>query len=437
MIGLWIVYCPVIWAEEGEETTDRDINAEYFEAHDRAVSEGKPLLVYFSNGDDSNEFRQEFDNTTLEDPGIKDLLDEKFVFLSLPKGEAIGYSKIEWRTRYVTVRGRWGRRRQEARKYQVDVGRSVFGDESRRTGFVIVNPKEKESYYDVNIIHRFYFETPSLSPHVFKLDNPFQPWTREVFSAILQIPVTSREEYSQSLEQNEFIRKYDRYENVGGRITSLGGYSYDYGHTRDNLAEESVQVRLSVGSMGSLSDLASEGKPVDLRCDVYSLSNTAAPVKMHYAQVPVDNEWHIVEIPGLNPETVYRFNIYLYKHSSPYQLVGEIGSPFYAATKGPTEQSEAQAYSVMRGLYEVNYWRTHRSIRRSYMQGRWCMRFYQWLIGARFSGWRYRWGGGALPRISRTQNIMGTHGRVESRSMRHSFMILSYDQHRSKRKKMN
>jgi hypothetical protein len=426
---------PQVEPAAASETIDGDrvplAYRDYFDAYEAALEAERDLLLYCFAPENPTEEQVEFETRALTAAGMKEAIDERFLMVKIATDDPVQTRTTVTKSRYV----RSGLRRVKKTWNQV-VSRDLFDGKTSRPGLLVVDVNDAATASEPTIVAYLPFQTPKLSPHVFATNKEFKPWQREVFCSLISTPVASAQDYLNDFCRRQSIDLSCVQREFSDEIVSLNNIGYDYGHTSDNLAPNRISTKLHVGQNTTLASL---GVPVSIRIDVYSLNDSAAPVKYSYAQVVPDDQWQSVTIEGLRPETPYRLNAYFYTPGKSPQLIGEARTPFYAVTSGASKVAQARAAIATKALSEVNDWRRGRYDRRKgYVVGRWCERFYCWNIlqhlktpfrdsyspsifsrhGALFSGRTMR-------NMVQSSNVMGDHVRTSD----HGFMVLSYDKH--------
>ena len=404
---------------------------DYFDAYQAAVEAQKDLMIYCFDPQNPTDEQVEFETQTLTAAGMKDAIEERFLLVKIATDNPVQTQTNVTKSSYV----RSGFRRVKKTWNQV-VSRDLFDGKTSRPGLLVVQVADVEGASEPTIIAHFPFQAPKLSPHVFAADTEFKPWEREVFCSLVSTPVTSAQAYLGKFCQKHSIDSSCVQREFSNEIVSLNNIAYDYGHTSVNLSPDRITTKLHIGQNTTLASLQER---LAMRIDVYSLNDSAAPVKYGYAHVVPNDQWQTVTVEGLQPETPYRLCAYFYTPGRSPQLIGEALSPFYAVTSGTSKVAQAKAAIATKALSEVNDWRRGRYDRRKgYVVGRWCERFYCWNIlqhlhtpfrdsysptifsrhGALFSGQTMR-------NMVQNNNVMGDHVRTSN----HGFMVLSYDKH--------
>jgi hypothetical protein len=404
---------------------------DYFRAYELASAAQKDLLVYCFDPDDPGDAQIQFESETLAAASVKNLIFERFLLAKIATDQPVYTRSTVTRTRYV----RQGFRR-VARTYHQVVQDDAFDGRTSRPGLLVVDVADAAGATDPDVILHLPFQRQSLSPHVYAINQEFQPWKSEVVCDLVSMPVTSGQSYvdefcrTQSLDNSHIQRNFD------DRIGSLHRIYFDYAYARATLCPDRVTTRVHVGGN---SQLAAHQEPLAVRIDAYSLNDSAVPVQYAYAHVEPTDEWQDLTVSGLQSETAYRLHVYFYTPGESPSLIGEAELPFHAVTGGPEKVAQARAAIAMKALGEVDDWRRGSYDRRKgYVVGRWCERFYCWNIlehvhtpfrtsysptifsrhGALFSG-------GVIRRLMQNQGTMGAHVRTSN----HGFMVLAYDRH--------
>ena len=404
---------------------------DYFEAYRAASSAQKDLLIYCFAPNSPGEAQIEFESDVLGDPDIRELLDERFVFVKISTEQPVQTKSTVKKTSYV----RSGFRRVQKTWNQV-VTRDLFENATNRPGLLVVSVTDQQATASPDVIARFPFGHLDLPPHVFRVDRQFKPWKAEVFRDVVSTPVTSTEEYLEQFCSKQSLDRSCVQRSSGNKVPSLSYVYFDYDYTSENLKPDRITTRLHIAKN---TKLASHQDPIAMRIDAYSLRDSGTPVKLAYGEILPNDEWQTIDVDELAPETPYRLTAYFYTSDPSHQLLGEAELPLYAVTNGPEKVAQARAEIAMKALGEVRDWRRGSYDRRKgYVVGRWCERFYFWNIlkhvrtpfqtsysSTVFSRHNALFTGRTMRNMVQNQNVMGDHIRIRD----HGFMVLSYDKH--------
>jgi hypothetical protein len=407
------------------------IFTDYFEAHDAAHSSGRHVIVYRHHADDQRTDAEKSFEITLEDPDIQCLLAPHFVLAKLAIGDTIQLRRTVKRSGYVRRRFR-GRVR---RTWTETVYRDLFDAVTDRSGLLIVRVTAAGYQDGAEALAHLPFGATRLSPHVFRRQRELRPWREKTLRRIISTPIAEADAYLPALAHSLGYETPHHLQASTEGIVEFSGIAFDYDYSMERIAQDRIVTQIHLG--GHVELLEHEG-PLNLRVDVFSLKNSAAPTHYVYRQLQPTEDWQPLEVDGLQAEMPYRLRVYFYSDDPDPILLGKASLPMDTATGGNTRLANARAKVVMCALGEVHDWDRGYTRGKSYVVGRWCERFYWWNFVEGFST-PYSYGydvrtfsrhgalvsGQELRETARDGNIMGDHVRIQG----HGFMVLSYDEH--------